>query len=54
MRAGRDRIELGLGLVSLGRTWGVRDVAPPSEADGTALLQRAITLGIRVFDTAPA
>ena len=54
MRAGHQGVELGLGLVSLGRQWGVRDVDPPNEADAAALLECAVALGIRVFDTAPA
>jgi aryl-alcohol dehydrogenase-like predicted oxidoreductase len=54
MRAGSEQIELGLGLVSLGRQWGVGKTEPPSEADAAALLQKAVSVGIRVFDTAPA
>ncbi|HEX2554919.1 MAG TPA: aldo/keto reductase [Microvirga sp.] len=50
----RTGLELGLGLVSIGRTWGVRQVQPPAEADAFALLEKAVALGIRVFDTAPA
>lgn len=45
---------LGLGLLSIGRTWGYRRVSPPSEERAAGLLSTAIELGIRFFDTAPA
>jgi aryl-alcohol dehydrogenase-like predicted oxidoreductase len=48
------RLELGLGLVSIGRTWGVREVPPPDEAQARDLLATALEIGIRTFDTAPA
>lgn len=48
------RLELGLGLVSIGRTWGVREVPPPSESQAHDLLATALEVGIRTFDTAPA
>lgn len=47
-------IELGLGLLSIGRPWGRRREPPPSEADALALLESATALGIRFLDTAPA
>lgn len=47
-------IELGLGLLSIGRPWGTRGEPPPSEAGALALLETALSLGIRFFDTAPA
>jgi aryl-alcohol dehydrogenase-like predicted oxidoreductase len=47
-------IELGLGLLSIGRPWGHRREAPPPERDAFALLEKAAALGIRFFDTAPA
>ncbi|MGH8690839.1 MAG: aldo/keto reductase [Burkholderiales bacterium] len=47
-------IELGLGLVSIGRPWGYRRGLPPPESDALALLAQAVSLGIRFFDTAPA
>lgn len=49
-----NTIELGLGLLSIGRPWGVRNVPPPPEADALALLKVACDEGIRFFDTAPA
>jgi aryl-alcohol dehydrogenase-like predicted oxidoreductase len=47
-------LQLGLGLLSIGRPWGAANAAPPSRSDAFALLERAIDLGIRFFDTAPA
>jgi aryl-alcohol dehydrogenase-like predicted oxidoreductase len=47
-------IELGLGLLSIGRPWGQRREPPPPEDIALALLETAVSLGIRVFDTAPA
>jgi aryl-alcohol dehydrogenase-like predicted oxidoreductase len=47
-------IELGLGLLSIGRPWGHRREPPPAEDDALALLETAVSLGIQVFDTAPA
>jgi aryl-alcohol dehydrogenase-like predicted oxidoreductase len=49
-----DCLELGLGLLSIGRVWGVGQIEPPSDEDVQDLLHRALDLGIRVFDTAPA
>lgn len=49
-----DKLQLGLGLVSIGRTWGFGDVKPPNEGQALALLSCAVGLGITVFDTAPA
>jgi aryl-alcohol dehydrogenase-like predicted oxidoreductase len=47
-------VELGLGLVSLGREWGVHKGQPPSRDDAMVLLAAAVRLGVRFFDTAPA
>jgi aryl-alcohol dehydrogenase-like predicted oxidoreductase len=47
-------VELGLGLLSIGRPWGVRQEPPPPEHAAFELLQKAVDLGIRFFDTAPA
>jgi aryl-alcohol dehydrogenase-like predicted oxidoreductase len=47
-------VELGLGLVSLGREWGVHKGQPPSRDDAMALLAAAVRLGVKFFDTAPA
>ena len=45
---------LGLGLLSIGRTWGYRSEPPPSEADARRLLEVAFESGLQCFDTAPA
>src|SRR5262245_31433078 len=47
-------VELGLGLVSLGREWGVHKGQPPSRDEALALLAAAVRLGVKFFDTAPA
>lgn len=47
-------VELGLGLISIGRQWGVRPVPVPSEAEVSVLLDTAIAGGIHFFDTAPS
>jgi aryl-alcohol dehydrogenase-like predicted oxidoreductase len=49
-----NRVTLGLGLISIGREWGFAKEEPPSEKQVQELLQTAIELGIRFFDTAPA
>lgn len=47
-------VELGLGLLSIGRRWGVNDVPPPGEEAAISLLEAAYANGLRFFDTAPA
>jgi aryl-alcohol dehydrogenase-like predicted oxidoreductase len=47
-------IELGLGLISIGRSWGFRPAPLPSDARVDALLTAALGAGIRFFDTAPS
>lgn len=49
-----NRVTLGLGLISIGREWGFVKEELPSEKQVQDLLQTAIELGIRFFDTAPA
>jgi aryl-alcohol dehydrogenase-like predicted oxidoreductase len=46
--------EFGLGLVSLGRTWGYRPSPLPTPEQAHTLLENAVELGVTVFDTAPA
>lgn len=50
----KHRVQLGLGLISIGRTWGARPVPVPGEAEARALLESAHELGIRLFDTSPS
>lgn len=47
-------VSLGLGLISIGRDWGFVKGEPPSAEESQDLLETAIELGIRFFDTAPA
>lgn len=47
-------VELGIGLIGIGREWGRVNKGIPSEAQSIDLLKHAINLGIRLFDTAPA
>ncbi|MBK1840185.1 aldo/keto reductase [Azospirillum sp. YIM B02556] len=54
MKTVQTRLELGLGLLSIGRSWGVRPTGVPGEEEAQALLRRALELGIRTLDTAPA
>ncbi len=49
-----DGVELGLGLLSIGRVWGVAKTAVPTDSGAGALLETALARGIRIFDTAPA
>lgn len=47
-------MELGLGLISIGRRWGHIERSIPSVEQVNDLLNTAVKLGIRYFDTAPA
>lgn len=47
-------MELGLGLISIGRQWGHVERPIPSVEQVNDLLDTAVKLGIRYFDTAPA
>src|SRR3712207_3844632 len=47
-------LKLGLGLLSIGRSWGVGQSPPASEDEAQALLAKAVEIGITFFDTAPA
>jgi aryl-alcohol dehydrogenase-like predicted oxidoreductase len=47
-------MELGLGLIGIGREWGSGDRSVASEAQTEQLLRQALALGIRFFDTAPS
>jgi aryl-alcohol dehydrogenase-like predicted oxidoreductase len=46
-------MELGCGLIAIGRPWGTTPEVP-SEKASMQFLEAAYTLGIRFFDTAPA
>ena len=47
-------VELGLGLLSIGRRWGANNVPPPDHLTARRLIRAAALHGIRFFDTAPA
>jgi len=51
MRA--HEVDLGCGLIAIGRPWGTTPEVP-TEADAMRLLETAYTLGVRFFDTAPS
>lgn len=49
-----NSVVLGVGLLSIGRTWGAQQTPPPSEEQAINLIQQAYANGLRFFDTAPA
>lgn len=48
------QVVLGLGLLSIGRQWGVNAISPPKPKAARSLIVDAFADGIRFFDTAPA
>jgi aryl-alcohol dehydrogenase-like predicted oxidoreductase len=49
-----NSVQLGLGLIGIGKPWGHTPHEVPSDAEAAALLEFAWQLGIRYFDTAPS
>ncbi|HWB86389.1 MAG TPA: aldo/keto reductase [Bryobacteraceae bacterium] len=47
-------VQLGLGLIGIGKPWGHVPKPVPEERDAVRLLEFAFELGIRYFDTAPS
>lgn len=47
-------IQLGCGLVAMGRMWGYKQDRVISDQEAQLFLEKAFELGIRYFDTAPA
>lgn len=47
-------IELGVGLIGIGREWGHAVTPVPSETEAQRFLETAFGLGITYFDTAPS
>jgi aryl-alcohol dehydrogenase-like predicted oxidoreductase len=47
-------VEFGLGLIGIGKPWGFAHPEVPPESQARALLDRAFSLGVRYFDTAPS
>jgi len=50
----QSSVQLGLGLIGIGKPWGHVPRPVPSETEVQALLEFAVALGIRYFDTAPS
>lgn len=49
-----NTIEMGCGLIRIGRVWGVVEQNVPTEKEVVSFLEAAVVLGITFFDTAPA
>jgi aryl-alcohol dehydrogenase-like predicted oxidoreductase len=47
-------VELGLGLIAIGRSWGYRKKPVPDPDNVNAFLADAVAQGMRVLDTAPS
>ena len=47
-------MELGVGLIRMGREWGHVPQDVPSERDAIQFLEHAFSVGIRFYDTAPS
>jgi len=50
----KNTVELGCGLIGIGRVWGFKESAVPSEEQALAFLDAAFAQSIRYFDTAPS
>jgi aryl-alcohol dehydrogenase-like predicted oxidoreductase len=50
----RPSVELGLGIIGLGKVWGHVSGEVPSELEAVGLLEFAWLTGIRYFDAAPS
>lgn len=49
-----NKLQLGCGLIRIGRPWGVNEKPVPTESEARDFLEYAFNLGIRFFDTAPS
>ena len=47
-------VQLGVGLIGIGRLWGYKETPVPSEQDALDYLREAYKYGISFFDTAPS
>lgn len=47
-------VQLAAGLTRLGRPWGVRSTPVPTDHEAHTYLSAAVSLGVRIFDTAPS
>lgn len=50
----KNSLQLGCGLIRIGRLWGVEQKPVPTETEVRTFLESAFDLGIRMFDTAPS
>ncbi len=50
----KNTVELGCGLIGIGRVWGVKESRVPSEQEALTFLNAALAQSIRFFDTAPS
>jgi aryl-alcohol dehydrogenase-like predicted oxidoreductase len=48
------RVDFALGLIGIGKPWGFASPEVPGVRQALTLLERAFTLGVRYFDTAPS
>jgi aryl-alcohol dehydrogenase-like predicted oxidoreductase len=53
-RAGARRVEFALGTIGIGKPWGFANPEVPGERESLLLLERAYSLGVRYYDTAPS
>lgn len=51
---GGRQLALGLGLIGIGKPWGFVDDVVPADAQAQELLETAVELGVRYFDSAPS
>src|SRR3974390_3351053 len=49
-----EMVELGVGLIRIGREWGHVRQDVPSEREAIQFLEHAFAAGIRFYDTAPS
>lgn len=49
-----NTVELGVGLIGIGREWGKINNTVPTQEESLSFLKKAFEYGIRFFDTAPA
>lgn len=49
-----SNLELGAGLIGIGRTWGHKETPVPTEQEAETFLRSAFELGITYYDTAPS
>jgi aryl-alcohol dehydrogenase-like predicted oxidoreductase len=50
----KEQIQLGTGLIGIGRTWGHKETPIPSQEEALDYLRTAYKSGIHFFDTAPS